>query len=95
MNNEETRALVRALETRVEELHLDAEDRCYMGLDIKTLAEYSGYGMCREIICSRYRGNIVVNDYKRELRSWARSKQKWTSPTDEYCNSFKIERDQI
>ncbi len=58
----------------MKKLFLDAEDRSEMGLDIKTLAEYSGYGMCREIIFSQNISNIVVNKYRRELRSWAKSK---------------------
>ena len=79
LNSEETRALVRALETRVQELYLFYSTSLEMGLLIKTLVDYSGDGMCQIISCS---GNIP-DKYREELRSWAVNKYGWRVSRDD------------
>ena len=71
LSSEETRALVRAMETRVESLELgDYEE---MSLDITALTQYSGQGKCRRVMC----WYDTADRYKKEMRSWAR-RINWT-----------------
>ena len=75
LNKEETRALVQAMETRVKELGLrDQMMRDQMTLDIRTLLDYSGNGMCSEVECL---GKTAEN-YREELTSWAMDRN-WKS----------------
>ena len=62
LSSEETRDLVRAMETTVESLYLAGTTA--LSLDIETLTQYAGEGRC-ELVCSTDGG------YKEELMSWA------------------------
>ena len=66
LGSEETRALVRAMESRVEEVMLDEE----VTLDISSLIEYSGQGKCRELRCY----DEVAGNYGDQLLAWATSR---------------------
>ena len=63
LSSEETRALVRAMESRVEEVELGEWGD--LSLDITALTQYSGQGMCRHVYCM---GGTALY---REVRSWA------------------------
>ena len=62
LGSEETQALVRAMESRVEEVHLCAE----LTLDIKILLEYNGQGKCMEVRCQ----TEFKDRYREQLRTW-------------------------
>ena len=64
LGNEETEALVRAMETRVRVVWL-----LDTTLDIEALTKYSGRGRCRRVLC--YEATAATY---RELRSWASNK---------------------
>ena len=49
LNSEKTGALVRAMESRVEEVELGEWGD--LSLDITALSQYSGQGMCRKLVC--------------------------------------------
>ena len=71
LGSEETRALVRAIESgvAVEIVELSGE----LTLDIKAMIEYSGQGKCREVWCY-----IDIGVFKEDLRTWAQSRNwKW------------------
>ena len=82
LGSEETRALVRAMESRVVDVVLYQE----VTLDIRVLMEYSGQGKCRRVECYY----DTVAGYKKQLKNLAISKN-WTVTfySDQY---FKIER---
>ena len=65
LGSEETRALVRAMESGVEIVELSGE----LTLDIKAMIEYSGQGKCREVWCY-----IDTGVFKEDLRTWAQSR---------------------
>ena len=46
LGKEETQALVRAMESHVEHVHIGDE----VTLDIEALAEYSGQGVCKKVV---------------------------------------------
>ena len=62
LGSEETRALVRAMESRVEKVQLCAE----LTLDIKILLEYNGQGECMEVRCR----TEFKDRYREQLRTW-------------------------
>ena len=68
LGREETRALVQAMELQVEMVLLSVEST----LDMESLAEYSGQGVCRGLYLL---GDLVAR-YKLKLRTWAR-RRKW------------------
>ena len=71
LGSEETQALVRAMESGVEEVRLFGG----VTLDIRVLMEYSGQGKCKEVRCYRgtecYSGDRYSSD---QLRTWSTSK---------------------
>ena len=73
LGREETEALVRALETRVEDVSLYDTT-----LDIKAFTKYSGRGKCKEVDCVQE----TSAKYRRQLRSWA-SKEGWDVTIDD------------
>ena len=83
LNIDETQALVRAMETRVEMVCLE------LTLMPEVLAMYSGLGRCRKIKC-RVRNWRLLDASRAMLREWARSKN-WEVTTD-YSNSFEMQR---
>ena len=66
LDSEETRALVRAMESRVEEVELRDE----VTLDIRALMEYSGQGKCGKVKCHAGR-------YSYQLSTWA-TNRNWS-----------------
>ena len=54
LGREETRALVQAMESGVEDITLGGG----VTLDMETLAEFSGQKMCKEVALQRYSGQI-------------------------------------
>ena len=67
LSSEETQALVRAMESHVEEVELDGD----VTLDIKVLMEYNGQGKCRKLICNY----IAATRYRDQLNTWARGRK--------------------
>ena len=66
LDSEETQAMVRAMESRVEMVKLNYEVK----LDIRILMEHNGLGKCRE--GERYID--TADKYKKQLRTWATSR---------------------
>ena len=89
LGREETQALVRAMESHVEEVQLYKD----VTLDIGDLMEYSGQGKCRKVL--RCGGNIYVERYRRQLmeqlRTWA-TNRNWEVTHDENPYLFVIKR---
>ena len=73
LGSEETRALVQAMESRVESVTLYHK----VTLGIWDLMEYSGQGKCRKVRCH----SIAADRYREQLRTWATSKN-WTVHCD-------------
>ena len=82
LGSEETQALVRAMESRVEKVVLFGG----VTLDIRNLIEYSGQGKCRVVRCY----SDTAQKYREKLRTWASSKNWEVISDDNYC--FNIER---
>ena len=66
LGREETRALVQAMESGVTEVRLYDE----VTLDIETLTEYSGQGVCREVVIM----GDTAGRYREKMRTWANSR---------------------
>ena len=64
LSTEETRALVLAMESGVEEVWLGVEGE--VSLDIMALTQYSGQGDCRKVLFC----NTTADSYMEKLRSW-------------------------
>ena len=82
LSREETQALVRAMESRVEWVRLG-----YSGdesLDMTALTQYSGHGKCRFVLCFDDR-------YKEDLSSWA-EKNNWYEYRSSYKSCLMIQR---
>ena len=69
MGSEETKALVRAMESHLVNVRIRESGR--MTLDINALTQYSGQGKCSKIHCYGYVYNKV---FKEELETWAQRK---------------------
>ena len=74
LDSEETRALVRAMESVVKRVELHRG----VTLDIRAMMEYSGQGKCREVWCY----DDTVAKYRDQLRTWVTSRN-WTVTNDE------------
>ena len=74
LGREETRDLVHAMESSVEEVGLCFE----VTLDLESLAEYSGEGVCRGLYLS---GDLVAT-CRLKLRTWAR-RRSWRVSVDD------------
>ena len=72
LGRDETQALVRALETRVKDLHLEG-----VTLNITALTKYSGQGRCRLVSCV----NSDIVKHRKKLKTWAERKH-W-----EFCEA--------
>ena len=68
LGREETQAMVRAMETQVEEVELYD-----VTLDIEALTEYSGQGRCTSVVCLRN----TVDRYSEALNTWTTSRTDW------------------
>ena len=79
LGSEETRALLRAMESRVEGLWLTTQD-------IQGLMDYSGQGKCKKMLCY---GEAVAR-YRDHLMTWATSRS-W-AVTFESFQYLRIER---
>ena len=73
LSSEETRALVRAMETRVEVVGLGGGEE--VSLDIRALTQYSGQGKCRVVKCLYY----TADRYREEVETWAQ-RINWQIP---------------
>ena len=82
LDSEETQALVRAMESGVEEVVLNGG----VTLDIRALMEYSGQGKCRVIECQLN----TADRYRKHLRRWAKG-CNW-AVTFQKSKIFRIER---
>ena len=78
LSSEETRALVRAMETGVERLELDIG----VTLDIGVLTQYSGQGICGQVECR----DGTAARYSDQLKIWATS--KYWEVTDEHDENY-------
>ena len=76
LGSEETQALVRAMESGVEEVRLFGG----VTLDIRVLNEYNGQGKCREVMCY----SDTAPRYKEQLRTWARSRNWSVTRCDDW-----------
>ena len=82
---DETRALVRSLESRVKSVQLWGE----VSLDIGALVQYSGWGECRELRCCE----DTADRYGEELSTWARRRNlPWQHRTEHGITQFYISR---
>ena len=77
LGREETKALVQAMESGVEEVMLGGR----VTLDIEALTEYSGQGVCREV-------ELRGDRYREEMRTWAKTRS-WIVIKD-YSDSYKV-----
>ena len=80
LSSEETRSLVRAMESRMEEVKLGVSGE--VSLDIRALTKYSGQGKCGKVVC----WDATADRYREEVRSWA-EKINWKVTLD---NDIKI-----
>ena len=72
MGREETQALVRAMETRVEKVERGQGYGDRVILDLPELMKYNGEGRCKSFEC--YDSGVR---HKKELEAWAKNKS-WT-----------------
>ena len=87
LNNDETQALVRALETRVKIVRLEFK------LTAEVFTMYSGLGKCRSVRCwfdGRY-DDATDAFTGGMLREWASDKD-WTVTEGHMCNTFEMLR---
>ena len=82
LDSEETQALVRAMESGVEEVRLNGG----VTLEIRNLIEYSGQGKCSRVVCY----DDTKDRYVEQLRTWATSRNY--TMTCELDGYFVIER---
>ena len=66
LTSEETRTLVRAMESKVEEVNLGLLDEESVTLDMAALTHYRGEGKCEAVNL----GKIFFGKYEAELRNW-------------------------
>ena len=83
LDSEETQALVRAMESRVEIVLLNAG----VTLDIRELMKYSGQGKCRKVGCD----GDTADRYREQLRAWA-TNNNWEMTHNNYDWKFIIKR---
>ena len=83
MDSEQTRALVRAMESRIENVMLSEDVR----IDIRAVMEYSGQGKCEVVKCFY----DSAARYKEDLRTWAQGRN-WTVVFDDenFFNMMRI-----
>ena len=81
LSSEETQALVRAMESSVERVQLQAK----VSLDIQGFMGYGGQGKCRRVECY----SETADRYKEQLRTWTVSRN-WAVTWDGF--SFTIDR---
>ena len=80
---EETQALVRAMETRVEEVGLNR-----VIVDIEALTKYNGLGKCWHVSCRTY----YLNKEKLKTWAWAKSIDWKVIPSEGYSRCVEIKR---
>merc|ERR1712242_644802 len=82
LTSEETRTLVRAMESKVEIVQFGLGGRGEgVTLDVAALTQYSGQGNCEYVYCE----NIFFEKYEAELRSWVKNTD---SILDEYKSTM-------
>lgn len=77
LGTEETKALVRAMETRVEKMTLGNSGE--MSLDLRSLMEYSGRGKCAQLTLY----NQTASKYIKDITTWG-AIRGWIVDTDTY-----------
>ena len=80
---EETQALSRAMETRVEEVGLNR-----VIVDIEALTKYNGFGKCWHVSCRTY----YLNKEKLKTWAWAKSIDWKVIPSEGYSRCVEIKR---
>ena len=75
LGSEETKALVRAMESGMEWVQMWEE----VTLDIRVLMEYSGQGKCRMM---KFPSSDTAGRYREQLRTWATSRN-WKVTRDD------------
>ena len=68
LTSEETRVLVRAVESKVENVEFGLSGGEGVTLDVAALTQYSGKGKCETVYCE----NIFIDMYEAELRNWVK-----------------------
>ena len=90
LGTEETKALVRAMETRVETVTLG--QRGELSLDIRALTEYSGKGKCAELTFY----DQTATKYLKDLKTWAgNGNRSWKVKRDIYNYSHERTEDHV
>ena len=84
LGSEETQALVRAMESRVEYVRLFGE----VTLDIRVLMEYSGQGKCRMM---KFPSSDTAGRYREHLKTWAKNRN-WEETFQDFweVSTFQI-----
>ena len=77
LTSEETRTLVKAMESKVEKVEFGLSGAEGVTLDLVALTQYSGQGKCQTV----YWENIFFDKYEAELRNWVK---RTDSELDEY-----------
>ena len=86
LSSEETQALVRAMESNVQEVVLGVRGEVI--LDITALDQYSGEGKCWRVICYGY----TAIRYRQEVKTWVR-RINWTLfPVPPYVPVLRFSR---
>ena len=84
LGSEETRALVQAMESGVEEVRLTNG----VTLDIEALTEYSGQGVCRNVELFLDE-SYTADRYREGMRTWARSRNWRVSESNKFLFTIK------
>ena len=95
LGREETQALVRAMESRLEKVHLGSE----FEFDVETLVTYSGDGRCREVwlyFCDDEGGeDPKLLNLKERLKNWAMSKDWEESTGSNFLGLWRKRKEQL
>ena len=85
LTSEETRVLVRAMESKVENVEFGLSGGEGVTLDVAALTQYSGKGNCEYVFWE----NIFFDKYEAELRSWVK---RTDSELNEYVSPMNPNR---
>ena len=89
LTSEETRAVVRAMESNVEYVTLGSNlDEQSMYLDLEALVQYNGQGRCYKLLCSIRPQDIFE---KEMMRNWA-EKMRWVVANQDEKNIRIVRR---
>ena len=82
LDSDETKALVRAMESQVVNVRIRDVYGNNMTLDITTLTKYSGKGKCSQIQC-------YERQFKEDMKTWAMSK-KWITNDNTNTGALRL-----